>query len=120
MGIKMIKLSVLYLAVGLLLGLFMSIAHDYTLTSVHVHINLLGFTTLTIAGILYYAFPELTDHFLAKAHFWLHNIGLPVMMIGLAFTVSGNNSLVLFTITGSFATVIGLLFFVWNVLANLK
>ncbi|UAL53939.1 MULTISPECIES: cytochrome-c oxidase [Metabacillus] len=120
MGIKTIKFSVLYLALGLLLGLYMSIADDYTLTSVHVHINLLGWTTLTIAGILYYLFPELTDHFLAKAHFWLHNIGLPVMMVGLVFTVSGTNSLLLLTIIGSTATVIGLLFFVYNVLVNLK
>lgn len=120
MGIKLIKISVLYLAVGLLLGLYMSIVHDYTMTPIHVHINLLGWTTLTIAGILYYLFPELTDHLLAKTHFWLHNIGLPMMMIGLAFTVAGNNSLLLLTIIGSFATVIGLLFFVYNVLANLK
>lgn len=120
MGIKTIKISALYLAAGLFLGLYMSMAHDYVLAPVHAHVNLLGWTTLTIAGILYYLFPELTDHFLAKSHFWLHNIGLPLMMIGLVFAVSGNSSLLFLTIAGSFAVVAGLLCFVWNVLVNLK
>ncbi|MED4332180.1 hypothetical protein P9223_00510, partial [Geobacillus stearothermophilus] len=36
----------------------------------------------------------------AKVHFWLHNIGLPVMMIGLIFVVYGNEAFVPVTAIG--------------------
>ncbi|MFY4776755.1 cytochrome-c oxidase [Metabacillus sp. RGM 3146] len=120
MGIRLIKISTVYFAIGILLGLYMAISHSYVLTPVHVHINLLGWTALTLSGILYTIFPEIACNLLAKIHFWLHNVGLPLMMIGLAFVVTGNEQLVWLTVIGSLATVIGVLIFVYNVLRNLK
>ena len=88
-GNTLIKISVVYFLIGVTLGLYMSVAHDYALTGVHVHINLLGWMSLAIAGIFYKLFPHLAQTATAKVHFWLHNLGLPVMMISLAFVVSG-------------------------------
>jgi hypothetical protein len=42
MGIKLIKMSVIYFAIGVLLGYYMSISHSHDLAPVHAHINLLG------------------------------------------------------------------------------
>jgi len=121
MGLKLIKISSVYFAIGILLGYYMSVSHSYELTPVHVHINLLGWTSLTLAGILYHLFPSLTASKLSKWHFWLHNIGLPIMMISLAMIVAAQNAaFVPGTAIGATLTALGILLFVWNILKNLK
>lgn len=121
MGIKLIKISTLYFAIGVLIGYFMSSTHSYVLTPVHVHINLLGWTALTLAGILYHLFPNLATSKLGKWHFWLHNIGLPIMMASLAIVITvKNEAFLLGTAIGATITTIGILLFVFNVLKNLK
>jgi cbb3-type cytochrome oxidase subunit 1 len=121
MGIRLIKISVVYFAIGILLGYYMSVAHSYDLKGVHVHVNLLGWTALTLAGIIYHLFPALGTNKLAKTHFWLHNIGLPLMMISLSVLILTENQGVMPGVAvGATLTVIGILSFVWNVLSNLK
>ncbi|WNS76976.1 cytochrome-c oxidase [Bacillus sp. DTU_2020_1000418_1_SI_GHA_SEK_038] len=121
MGIRLIKISSIYFAVGVLIGYYMSSSHSYVLTPVHVHINLLGWTSLTLAGILYHLFPNLAASKLAKWHFWLHNLGLPIMMIALAIVVTTQNeAFIPGTAVGATVTAIGILLFVFNILKNLK
>lgn len=106
--------------IGVCIGLFMSITHNFTLTGVHVHINLLGWTALTLAGFIYHFFPETADTGLAKAHFWLHNLGLPLMMIGLAFYVNGFESFLPLVAVGGTVTTLSILLFGINILSKLK
>ena len=120
MGNRLIKISVVYFSVGVALGLYMSIAHRYTQSSVHVHINLLGWVSLAIAGILYTRFPELAATTLAKIHFWLHNITLPIMMIGLGFILLGQAALTPVVAASGTILVLSIILFAINVLSNLK
>jgi cbb3-type cytochrome oxidase subunit 1 len=120
MGIRLIKISAVYFMIGVCLGLYMSISHSFTLAPVHVHINLLGWTALTLAGIIYHLFPQAAATKLAKTHFWLHNIGLPLMMIGLIFVVYGNNAWIPVTALGGTLIVIAVIVFTINVLQNVK
>ena len=39
---------------------------------------------------MYHAFPQAAETRLARIHFWLHNLGLPPLMISLAFLLAGN------------------------------
>ena len=80
----------LYLLVGIILGMYMGGKQDFTLAPVHAHINLLGFTLMTLFGVAYRVMPQLADNMLAKVHFWLHQIGAFVMLIGLFLLMSGN------------------------------
>ncbi|WP_203364583.1 cbb3-type cytochrome c oxidase subunit I [Bacillus sp. REN10] len=121
MAVKFIKIAVVYFALGVLLGYYMSIQHTYTLTGVHVHLLLLGWVAFMFAGIIYYLFPSLTFGKIAKAHYWLHNIGLPIMMIALTFLLATkDDSFTLWVALGSTLTTLGILLFVYNILANLK
>lgn len=121
MGIRLIKISSVYFAIGVLIGYYMSISHTYILTPVHVHINLLGWTALTLAGIIYHLFPQAGETGLAKWHFWLHNIGLPIMMISLAILVLTENPAVIpGTAVGGTVTTLGVILFVINVLKNVN
>ncbi len=78
----------LYLLVGVLLGMYMGGAQNFELVPVHAHINLLGFTLMTVFGIAYRIMPGLASNGLASAHFWLHQIGGVILLIGLFLVLS--------------------------------
>ncbi|WP_188456695.1 cytochrome-c oxidase [Virgibacillus oceani] len=121
MGKKLIKIAAIYFLIGISFGLYMSIFHVFTLATVHVHINLLGWMSLAVAGILYTLFPHLTETKTAKVHFWMHNIGLPVMMFSIAMAILGVSPLFFPIATlGGAVTVIGIFCFGYNVLKNLE
>ena len=84
MGIKLIKISVVYLVISTVLAMYMSIAENMTLGSVHSHISCLGWTMFALAGFVYHLFPVLEKRVLSKIVFWLFNIGLPVSIVGLS------------------------------------
>lgn len=87
-----LRLAVLYFALGVLLGNIMGASHDFTLTPVHAHLNLLGWASLFLFGLWYRVMPTAATTRLAKAHFWLHNIGLPIQMVALTVFIKGNTA----------------------------
>ncbi len=120
MGLRFLKISVVYFTIAVLIGLVMGIIHNFTLTSVHAHFNLLGWVSMALFGIIYCIFPSAGETKLAKAHFWLHNIGLPLMQGALFIVlVTGNPGLTIVTIIGSILVVVGVILFTINIL-NLK
>lgn len=120
MGLRFLKISVVYFTIAVLIGLVMGIIHNFTLTSVHAHFNLLGWVSMALFGIIYCIFPSAAQTKLAKAHFWLHNIGLPLMQGALFIVlVTGNPDLTIVTTIGSLLIVLGVILFAINIL-NLK
>lgn len=115
MGKLFLKISVLYFAAGVLLGFAMGILHDFRFTSVHAHINLLGWISMALFGLIYHFYPKAALTKLARTHFWLHNIGLPVMMAAISVQIcTGYTALLPAAIIGSFLIVIGVLLFAVN------
>ncbi len=83
MAKNLLRCAVLYALFGIGMGLVMAASHDFTNKSVHVHINLLGWVSMAMMGMAYQLFPAMAESGLAKAQFWLHNLGLPVMAAGI-------------------------------------
>ena len=84
---RFIQAGLIYILMGVLLGVAMSI--DPTLSArmrfVHIHINLLGFMTMMIAGVAYHVLPRFSARTIPwpngmKYHFYLQNIGLVGMV----------------------------------------
>jgi cbb3-type cytochrome oxidase subunit 1 len=98
-----------------LAGLTMGIIHDFRFTSVHAHVNLLGWVSMALFGLIYHFYPNAANSKLAKTQFWLHNIGVPVMLGGIALQVLGVSAALAPTIIGSLAVVIGVILFMVNV-----
>jgi hypothetical protein len=120
MGIRFLKIAAVYLAIGVSMGLAMGIMQNFALHPVHAHINLLGFATMALAGLIYVQFPAAAETRLAKIHFWVHNAALPVMMVALAFLLSGYEKALYFLEPASTAMVIAILLFVVNVCINVR
>jgi hypothetical protein len=82
MSSRLLRIAVVYWIVAVCWGIYMGATEDFTDIPVHAHLNLLGWVSLGLCGIIYVQAPHLADTLLAKVHFWLHNIGLPVLMLG--------------------------------------
>lgn len=80
----------LYIIIGVGIGMYMGGSNDRTLVPVHAHINLLGFVLPMVFGITYHLFPAAGGSALARAHFWLHQIGALVLLVMLTLLLTGN------------------------------
>jgi cbb3-type cytochrome oxidase subunit 1 len=117
-GVRLIQIAAVYMSLGLILGFGMAIASDFTLSSVHAHISLLGWATMAITGVVYVLIPGCARNRLAKLHFWGHNIGLPVMMVSLALYALGITAAEKAVAAGSILVVGSLLLFSFNLIRN--
>jgi hypothetical protein len=120
MAQRFIQIAVLYLVVGGSLGLAMGISGKFTLAPVHAHLALVGWLSLAMAGVIYHLYPTASQTRLAKAHFWLHNIGLPIFMVGLAFLLTGTEGVIPVVGSGATLLLLGLFSFAANVLRHVK
>jgi cbb3-type cytochrome oxidase subunit 1 len=120
MGIRLLKIAVIYMQIGVAAGLVMGVLHQFQYSPVHAHIGLLGWASLALAGLIYHFYPEAAQTRLAKVHFWLHNLGLPVFMLGLFLLISGSALAEPFVRVGAVTTFAGLLMFTINVLRTVR
>lgn len=118
LGVALVKIASLYLLVGLVLGMVMGLSQDFSLVSVHSHLLLLGWASLAITGIVYLVLPRCAGTRLALAHFWLHNLGLPVMLASLAAEALGEPRAEPLVGLGSALVTVGLALFTLNVLRS--
>ena len=89
------RLAIVYFVVATALGLYMGMTGSHGLIPVHAHLNLLGWASLALTGILYDRFPAATTTRLYPIHFWVYNVTLPVAMLTLALLLlRGNEALV--------------------------
>lgn len=120
MGLHFLKIAVVYLAIGAGLGLYMGITVQFTLAPVHAHLLLLGWASMALAGIVYHLYPAAATTRLARIHFWLHNLALPVFMVGLGMLLSGRQAAMPIVAVGATTVLVGLILFASNVLLNVR
>jgi hypothetical protein len=113
-------MAALYFLIGVGMGLTMEIIGDHRLSGAHAHINLVGWASMGLFGIIYVLFPKAGESVLAKLHFWLYNISLPLFMLGLCFVLLGNTSLMFLLMIFPNVLVLSVLLFVINVFTNVK
>lgn len=114
------KIAAVYFVAGVLLGMGMGIAHDFALTSVHAHLNLLGWVSMSLFAVFYHLYPQAAETRLAKTHFWLHNVCLPVMQGSIALQLLVSEKFLPVTIVSSTLMVIGVLLFAINLFISLN
>jgi hypothetical protein len=119
-GIVWLKLSVVYLIIGIGMGIAMGASQNFTLRPVHAHVNLLGWTTMALAGLIYSVFPQAGTSRLARLHFWLLNLALPVMMVALGLVLFGRMEVAPVLALGEIVAAVGILAFAANLFINLK
>jgi hypothetical protein len=111
LGIRLIQVAAIYMVLGLGLGMAMGISSDYSFSSVHTHVLLLGWVTMAIVGTIYRVAPGCAHTRLATLRFWGHNAELPIMIVGLVFKASGQKNAEPTIAAGSTIVLLALIFF---------
>ena len=119
-GTIWIKMAVAYLVVGVGLGIYMGASGDHSMHPVHAHLNLLGWASMALIGLIYRQFPAAAATGLAKAQFWLHQLALPVMMVALIGLLRGNAAFDPVIGVGSMVMGLAVALFAVNVFKHVK
>jgi len=93
MSTRWLRIAAVYFVVAISLGLYMGMTEKFTEVPVHAHLNLLGWVSMALFGLIYQAFPAAGQTTLAKWHFWIYNLTVPVFMAALFLMLAGNAAL---------------------------
>lgn len=119
-SIWFLRISVLWFLFGIGFGEYASFTHVFDFTPVHVHINLIGWVSMALMGIIYYLFPQAANSALGKIHFWLITICLPIMMGALFLVIKGNQLVAKYLAFTGTGVALAVLLFAINVWVNVK
>lgn len=110
--------AVFYLLAGVSMGFYMGITNDHSLRLVHAHINLLGWATMVLTGVIYQFFPRAGASRMAKVHFWLYQVALPADMCCLGLLLKGHAGVMPVLGVTTTSVVLAVALFVTNVLRH--
>jgi hypothetical protein len=109
----MLRVATLLLLCGMVFGIVMGIANDFSLAPAHAHLNLVGFVLMFLVGLYYRIVPAAGAGAVAATQAGLHIIGAIVMPIGIVIAdVYGNVAVV---IVGSLIVLAAMVLFSWIV-----
>ncbi len=103
--------AVLFLIVGIAIGLEMAISGDHGIFPAHAHINLLGWVTSALFGGYYALNPDRAERRIAMIHFVVYTVGLVVMLPALYVMLLGYPRVEPIVATGSLIVAAGVLIF---------
>lgn len=118
--IRFLRASLLWLAAGVSLGVAMAVHPAWTrYRPVHLHMLLLGFVTMMIAGVAYHVFPRfaatpLHAPKMQTVHFVLANVGLVLVACGFAARADGSPLGVWLLGSGGTLSALGAYLLGWN------
>lgn len=81
--------GLVFLLLGIVLGISMAKSMDFTLHGLHAHLNLLGFVVMTLYGLCYRQWPRMQEGMLATVHYLLHTVSIAVAL-GLLYVIMTN------------------------------
>lgn len=111
-------LAAVYFAAGIVMGIVMGASGDHALFPVHAHLNLLGWVSMALFGLISKAHPAIAEGRVASLHFWLYNAAVPVMLGALALRIKGLHAAEPVIGLASVAVGCATLLFVWLVFAR--
>ena len=113
------RVATVYFVIAVALGIVMGASGDHSLLAVHAHLNLLGWVSMSLFGLIGLAYPAITEGRIATWQFWLHNTGLPVAMVALSAQLKGVAGLEPLLGITSIVIGIGVALFAWLVFTRI-
>jgi len=111
------KTAIMFLIIGLAIGLQMAISANHNVVGAHAHINLLGWVTSAIFGGYYALNPAKAEKRTAMAHYWVYTVGVVILTASLYGLLLGNTVLETGVAVGALIVFAGVLIFAWVIFA---
>ncbi len=87
-----LRLAAIYALVGMSLGMWMAVSGDHGQYPTHAHINLLGWVSFALYGLVYRVFPAAARSVLAPWQFGLSSLGALLLAFGVAGILAGHEA----------------------------
>jgi hypothetical protein len=113
-----ITIAIVYAIIGMIMGIMMGVTDSFDYADLHAHINLLGWGSLALYGLVYRAYPEMAKSVLTRIHFWVANLGLILFLAGIYFVITTSN--VSLAVVGSLLVLAGMFIFLINFVRHAK
>jgi hypothetical protein len=107
--------AILFLLVGISIGIHMSISQNHNVIGAHAHINLLGWVTSALFGGYYALNPAKAAGRLPMLQYLVYTTGVVIMGVSLYLLLSGNVGMTPVVAASSLITFAGVLLFAWIV-----
>jgi hypothetical protein len=107
--------GIVFVLLGMCLGIFMGTTVDFTQAPLHAHLNLVGWATMMLFGLFYRGDAIAAGTPLAQWHFYIAVLGMIFFIPGIYGANVGNATLTAFTIPGALLTLASMLIFAWTV-----
>lgn len=105
------KTAIIFLIIGLVIGLHMAISQDHAATPAHAHANLLGWVTMAIFGTYYALNPAKAERRLAMIQYYVYTAAVAVLVPSLYLMVTGNPAIEPIVAAASIVAFLGVLLF---------
>ena len=105
------KSGILFLIVGIAMGLGMAISGNHDVIGAHAHTNLLGWVTSALFGGYYALNPGKAETRLAAIQFWVYTAGVAAMVPSLFLLLRGDEALEPVVVVSSLVAFAGVLLF---------
>ena len=112
------KTAIVFLVIGIAVGIHMSISGDHSVMGAHAHTNLLGWVTMALFGTYLALEPEKARSRLARVQYGVYTIGVVVMMPSLYFMLKGNPALEPLVAISSLVVFAGVLMFAFLIFSG--
>nr|WP_295890409.1 hypothetical protein [uncultured Devosia sp.] len=107
--------AILFLLVGISIGIHMSISQNHNVIGAHAHINLLGWVTSALFGGYYALNPAKAGGRLPMLQYVVFTTGVVIMGASLYLLLAGNVGMAPVVAVASLITFAGVLLFAWIV-----
>jgi len=107
-----ILIGLCWVIVGMIFGAWLGASHHNNFANSHAHLNLLGFVTSVLFGMLYWAFPAMAKSRAAMWQFVIYELGVVILVIG-KIMVDNDGSETMFLQVGSVLAIVGAAMMLW-------
>jgi drug/metabolite transporter (DMT)-like permease len=105
------KTAIIFLIIGIGMGLKMAITEDHSVIGAHAHANLLGWVTMSIFGGYHALNPRKAERKLSMIQYYIYTLGVAIMVPALYMMLSGNMAMEPVVGVASIITFAGVLLF---------
>src|SRR5690606_7053973 len=109
------RTAILFLLVGISIGIHMAISQNHNVIGAHAHINLLGWVTSAVFGGYYALNPAKAAGRLPMIQYIVYTAGVLLMVVSLYLLLMGNTAMEPMVAAGSLVPFAGVCLFAWIV-----
>ena len=106
-----LRAAAVYAVIGMAFGIHMGMTQDFSLMPSHAHLNVLGWLSISIYGLVLAKFPAVATTRLAQLQAVVAHLGVIVFVPGIAIAILSGHENEIFVMIGSLLVLLGGLLF---------